>query len=206
MVGGLFFIVIIFLTNMLFRCCSYNFVLQNRMRTKLKSISSSSSSASASASDFVSASTSPSTVKNLVLYDGVCRFCNTWVGVLLKLDTQGKFSYAALQSDSGKKALQLCDRKSDDISSIVYIPDEIKIDGSADDSGVKTSTRHYIKSNAVTEIVKDLGVPVGIVSNLLPLAFKDEVYDMVAENRYNLMGKYDECRLYDMEYEERFLK
>lgn len=149
-----------------------------------------------------------SPVKNLVLYDGVCKFCNTWVGILLKLDTQGKFKYAALQSEPGKVALKLCNRKPDDISSIVYIPDEVDISESSDTTRTNMSSiqRHYIKSKAVTEIVKDLGIPVEIITNLLPLAFKDEIYDMVAENRYNLMGKYDECRLYDMEYEERFLK
>ena len=149
-----------------------------------------------------------SSVSNLVLYDGVCKFCNTWVGVLLKLDTQGKFKYAALQSEPGKVALKLSNRKPDDISSIVYIPDEVDISESSDTTRTNMSSiqRHYIKSKAVTEIVKDLGIPVEIITNLLPLAFKDEIYDMVAENRYNLMGKYDECRLYDMEYEERFLK
>ena len=155
-----------------------------------------------------SASSTSSSVKNLVLYDGVCKFCNTWVGILLKLDINGKFKYAALQSEPGKMALKRCNRKPDDISSIVYIPDEIVIDATSDAVGGSVSSiqRHYIKSKAVTQIAKDLGIHVQIITNLLPLAFKDEIYDMVAENRYNLMGKYDECRLYDLEYEERFLK
>merc|ERR1719453_2630037 len=103
--------------------------------------------------------------------------------------------YAALQSEPGKRALQSCGRVSDDISSIVYIPDEINVNG----DGTQT---HFIKSQAVVEIVKTLGFPVGLVSNLMPMALKDEMYDTVAENRYNLMGKYDE--MYDTVAENRY--
>lgn len=136
--------------------------------------------------------------RNLVLYDGVCRFCNTWVGIVLNLDTQGKFKFAALQSESGKRALSLCGRRSSDISSIVYIP---SIDGEAAPSPPK----YYIKSEAVVQIGKELGIPTQIIGSILPLALKDDMYDAVASNRYNFLGKYDECRLYHMEYEDRFL-
>ena len=194
----LVFIVMIHLSRA-FNFLSSSTVLRRRSSATIAVSSSSSSSSSSSKS---------SSVKNLVLYDGVCKFCNTWVGILLKLDARGMFKYAALQSEPGKVALKLCNRDPDDISSIVYIPDEVNIDGSStvSTSSIPRTQTHYIKSKAVTEIVKDLGIPLGVVTNLLPLAFKDEIYDMVAENRYNLMGKYEECRLYDMEYEERFLK
>ena len=42
-----------------------------------------------------------STVKNVILFDGVCNFCNTWVDLLLRLDTEGKFKLCALQSENG---------------------------------------------------------------------------------------------------------
>ena len=29
-------------------------------------------------------------VSNLVLYDGVCRFCNTWVSISLRMDRSGR--------------------------------------------------------------------------------------------------------------------
>ena len=138
-------------------------------------------------------------IKNLVLYDGVCKFCNSWVGILLKLDRNGIFKYTALQSDVGKAALVRCGRDSSDISSIVFIDDEI--DFLSDEK-----LKHYIKSDAVIQIVKKLGIPVHYASSLLPLGFRDDIYDIIATNRYNLMGKYDECRLYDIEYEDRFLK
>jgi predicted DCC family thiol-disulfide oxidoreductase YuxK len=40
---------------------------------------------------------------------------------------------------------------------------------------------------------------------LLPPFLRDGVYDMVANNRYNLLGKSDECRLWDDRFEERFV-
>ena len=34
---------------------------------------------------------------------------------------------------------------------------------------------------------------------------RDFVYDVVAQNRYRLLGKRDECRLTDSKHEERVL-
>jgi predicted DCC family thiol-disulfide oxidoreductase YuxK len=42
-------------------------------------------------------------------------------------------------------------------------------------------------------------------ATLLPPFLRDGVYDMVANNRYNLLGKSDECRLWDDRFEERFV-
>ena len=145
-------------------------------------------------------------VKNLILYDGVCKFCNTWVGVLLKLDKSGKFKYAALQSPSGKKALSLCNRSVNDLSSIVYIDDELDLNKTPIDSVKKSNLKFYTKSEAIIQIVKKLGIPIQFVTYFLPRILKDGFYDIVAQNRYSLMGKYDECKLYDIEYEDRFLK
>jgi predicted DCC family thiol-disulfide oxidoreductase YuxK len=41
---------------------------------------------------------------------------------------------------------------------------------------------------------------------VVPLFVRDGVYDMVANNRYNLLGKSDECRLWDDRFEERFVR
>jgi len=41
---------------------------------------------------------------------------------------------------------------------------------------------------------------------VVPPFLRDGVYDMVANNRYNLLGKSDECRLWDDRFEERFVR
>ena len=42
-----------------------------------------------------------STMNNIILFDGVCNFCNAWVDLLLRLDTEKKFKLCALQSENG---------------------------------------------------------------------------------------------------------
>ena len=58
---------------------------------------------------------------NVILYDGVCNFCNAWVDILLQIDTKKRFRFAALQSDTGKKCLEGVGKERDDISSVMLI-------------------------------------------------------------------------------------
>jgi len=122
--------------------------------------------------------------------------------LVLRLDKKGTFKFAALQSDLGQKALILCNRPND-LSSIVYIEEEIDFDCSR--KNLQSCVNHHIKSEAVVKILKKLGVPIYLISGILPRVVKDGLYDIVAENRYSLMGKYDECKIYGPEYGERFL-
>ena len=130
-------------------------------------------------------------VDRLVLYDGVCRFCNTWVNLALRVDTREKLRYAALQSEAGATLLESAGRPGD-ISSIVYM---------------RTGGEMFLKSAAVTEIARDLDLGfVVLASNLLPLKLKDALYDFIAGNRYSIMGTLDECRLSDPNFDHLFLK
>merc|ERR1712071_93578 len=40
--------------------------------------------------------------EKIILFDGVCNFCNTWVDLLLRIDVNKKFKFTPLQSDIGK--------------------------------------------------------------------------------------------------------
>jgi len=129
--------------------------------------------------------------KPIILYDGVCRFCNMWVDLVLKMDTEGDIKFAALQSDVGRDLLAAVGRKPDDLSSIVF---------------VETGGQHFVKSEAVVQVARRLGLPIiPLASKFLPLGLKDALYDAIAENRYRLMGQLDSCRLRDPSYDERFL-
>lgn len=145
------------------------------------------------ASAFVAA---PRTFQNdVILYDGVCNFCNTWVDILLRIDVGKKFRFAPLQSSVGRELLVSVGKEADDISSVVL---------------VKATTREsFDKSRCVLKVVEELGPVAKIASNtalsIVPEQIRDEIYDTVAENRYNLMGKRDECRCSDPQFADRFL-
>jgi len=134
----------------------------------------------------------------IVLFDGVCNMCNSAVNLALDWDPQGKLRFSALQSNVGRSLLEANGRSADDISSIVLI----------------TRDGAYIKSDAVLKITEELTPtvllplkPAAVISRfVLPKIFRDLIYDGVADNRYDIMGKKDECRFdSDGEFDDRFV-
>lgn len=129
----------------------------------------------------------------VILYDGVCNLCNTAVNFMLDVDpSPGNFRLASLQSEAGKRLLQRSGRAPDDISSIVLVE----------------KTGAYIQSEAVLRIARGINHPFAFLAIFgfpVPLFIRDTVYDLVADNRYSIMGKRDECRLADSNFMERFI-
>ena len=137
---------------------------------------------------------SPITIRNnIILYDGVCKFCNKWVDLLLQIDNKKVMRFAALQSSYGKEALSEMGKETDDISTVIYI---------------RSNSQFYIKSNAVLEVMKETNsglYAIAVILGIIPLPIRDRFYDLVAKNRYNFLGKRDTCRCSDKEYSDRFL-
>jgi predicted DCC family thiol-disulfide oxidoreductase YuxK len=80
----------------------------------------------------------------------------------------------------------------DDISSIALV----------------TEGRHWVKSQAVLNIAKGMKPPIDALAKLANVFHEDVrnvVYDFVAEERYDLFGESDTCRLMRPEWRERFL-
>jgi predicted DCC family thiol-disulfide oxidoreductase YuxK len=119
--------------------------------------------------------------KQIILFDGVCNFCNFWVNFVLERDKKDLFRFSALQSD---KAKALTERFNIDISN----PDTfILIKGD----------NFFTKSTAALLICKELNSPVRIIYLfiILPKFFRDFIYDRIAKNRYKLFGKRESCRI-----------
>jgi predicted DCC family thiol-disulfide oxidoreductase YuxK len=134
----------------------------------------------------------------VILFDGVCNMCNSAVNVALDWDSRGKLRFAALQSNVGRALLQKNGRNAEDISSIVLV----------------TSDGAYVKSDAILKIAEELTPlplfplrPAAALGRVLvPKILRDVIYDGVADNRYTIMGKREECRLdSDGEFEDRFI-
>ncbi|CAM9878316.1 unnamed protein product [Ectocarpus sp. 8 AP-2014] len=129
----------------------------------------------------------------VLLYDGVCNMCNGFVNLFLDIDTDEKFRFSALQSQTGRALLALSGRSPDDISSIVL---------------VEQSGAAHIQSDALLRMGRLLGGPVGLVllpGVLVPKFVRNKMYDTVADNRYSVMGKRDVCRCSDERYADRFI-
>uniref|UniRef100_A0A7S1Y6T2 Thiol-disulfide oxidoreductase DCC n=1 Tax=Grammatophora oceanica TaxID=210454 RepID=A0A7S1Y6T2_9STRA len=143
-----------------------------------------------------SATRSPVQLTNpVILYDGVCNFCNTWVDIMLRIDRKAIYKFAPLQSSVGKDLLVQVGREAEDISSVILVE--------------KDGATFYDKSDVPLQVVKELGPLAKAASlaatKLLPLSARNSIYDLVAENRYRLLGKRTECRCSDPEFADRFL-
>lgn len=127
--------------------------------------------------------------RNVILFDGVCNFCNFWVDTVKRLDTDQKFHYTALQSKSGKRLLGQLGKQSDDLSTVVFIR---KLYDTSNDK----KSEVFIKSDAALQVAAELGIPpqlINTVGLVFPKSFRDTIYDYVAKNRYNILGKRESC-------------
>lgn len=127
----------------------------------------------------------------IILYDGLCGFCNDTVAWILKNDRRKRIFFAALQSEKGRSLLRT-HGIDENVDSIVFI-----YHGKA-----------YLKSSAVLKIGSLLGFPhvmMGI-GWIVPKFIRDFFYDAFAKRRYKWFGKATHCTMPSPEDSVRFLK
>jgi len=130
--------------------------------------------------------------ETVVLFDGVCKLCNSWARFLIRHDHDRRVRLAAVQSPEGQALLAWAGLPLDQFDTLAVIRD-----------------RHYWeRSEAVFEIIAQLPArwrPL-LLLRAIPRFLRDWAYDRIARNRYRLFGKYDTCLLPDPDHEQRFLK
>jgi predicted DCC family thiol-disulfide oxidoreductase YuxK len=127
----------------------------------------------------------------VVLFDGVCNFCNGSVNFIIKHDQNKLFRFASLQSPAGQKLVKEYGMNKPGLDSIILIE----------------NGRAYTHSTAALKIAAELN---GIWSwahalIYVPRAPRDFFYKLFARNRYRLFGKKEECMIPTPEVRERFL-
>jgi len=130
-------------------------------------------------------------IYKIILFDGVCNLCNNAVTFVIKHDKKDRFRFAALQSDIGKD----------------YVL-KFKIDPSETDSIILIDGENYfIKSTAALYISKSLSgaYPLFFVFIIVPLFFRNWIYDYIAKNRYKWFGRKDNCMIPTPDLKDKFL-
>ncbi len=127
----------------------------------------------------------------VMLFDGVCNFCNRGVDFFLGRDPHGRIRFAAMQSEPGRALLQRHGLPDSDYETFVVLDGDKVLD----------------KSDSFLHLIGYLPWPWPLVRvfAVVPRPLRDWVYDFVARNRYKLMGKRTECRMPDGWERERFL-
>ena len=130
---------------------------------------------------------------NIVLFDGVCNFCNASVLRLIRLVKANQLRLASLQSEYAMKTLLTLQLNPAELNSIVFINHAREV---------------YTKSSALLEIIKTLqGFPrVLLILRIIPRPVRDFLYDQFARNRYKIFGRGEVCMVPSVELKERFLE
>ncbi|MEO9003308.1 MAG: DCC1-like thiol-disulfide oxidoreductase family protein [Ginsengibacter sp.] len=126
----------------------------------------------------------------IILYDGVCNFCNSAVDFVIKRDERSVFKFAPLQSKVAKKILSDNNLSDTDFSSFIFI----------DKNNI------YSRSTAALKVCRYLDGwwPLMYGFIIVPKMLRDGVYNWVAKNRYRWFGK-KSCVLPNAEVRSRFL-
>lgn len=127
----------------------------------------------------------------LILFDGLCNFCDASVNFVIDHDPQGRFRFAPLQSEVGKSLLLKHGVDATKLESVALIDEE----------------KCYTRSTAALRIARRLRWPWPVLYALvvIPRPLRDLVYDWIARNRYRWFGRREACRVPTPELRARFL-
>ena len=128
----------------------------------------------------------------IILFDGVCNFCNRTINIILKYDKDAYFQFAPSQSNAAMGIMQQFGLEQQAITSVILIDNE----------------KVYTKTDAVIQIANRLsGWPsLFRLLKFIPKSIRNFGYDLIAKNRYTLFGKRASCMIPAASARNRFLQ
>jgi predicted DCC family thiol-disulfide oxidoreductase YuxK len=129
--------------------------------------------------------------KKIIVFDGVCILCNSFVQFILKKDKRKQFYFATAQSDFVKEQLKTNPMKANALDSVLYVK----------------NGKVLTESTAALNIFSDLGGMWKLLSifKLIPPFIRNAVYRFIAKRRYRVFGKLDTCMMPPSEWKSRFI-
>ncbi len=127
----------------------------------------------------------------IILFDGVCNFCNSSINFIIDHDPKGYFKFAALQSEAGIALLKEYGINNTSLDTVILI-EEGKV---------------FTHSTAALRISKKLTGWYSILYDfiVIPEFIRDPLYRLFAKYRYTMFGKKDACRVPTKEERTRFI-
>lgn len=127
----------------------------------------------------------------IVLFDGVCNFCNASINFVIERDKAGYFKFAPLQSEIGEKVTAEHRIDTVETDSVILVEDE----------------KFYTHSTAALRIARRLDGfwSVAYALIVVPRPIRDFFYKLLAKNRYKLFGRQEQCMIPTPEVRARFL-
>jgi len=129
--------------------------------------------------------------EKVIVFDGVCNFCNAFVNFVLKRDSRGLFKFGTLQSQPAQDILTQLHLSTQDYETFLLLE----------------HGNVFTKSTAALKILRCLpGIwPWLYAFIIIPRPLRDLVYSVIARHRYQWMGKSDTCRVPSPKEQARFI-
>lgn len=129
--------------------------------------------------------------ERIILFDGVCNFCNGAVNFVIKRDKKGLVKFAPLQTEHGRQLLEKYNLPQLDMQSFVFIE----------------NGKVYLRSTAALKVCRHLNAlwPLCYGFIIVPRFIRDGLYNWIAKNRYKWFGQKDSCMIPSPSIRARFL-
>ena len=127
----------------------------------------------------------------IVLFDGVCNFCNASVNFVIERDRAGYFKFAPLQSEIGDELSAKHGIDKIDTDSVIVVENE----------------KAYTHSSGALRIAKRLDGAWSLLYAfvIVPKPIGDFFYKLFARNRYRWFGRQEACMMPTPEVRARLL-
>ena len=129
--------------------------------------------------------------ERVIVFDGICNWCNAWVNVTIDHDPDAKFKFGTLQTEPAQQILKSLHLPTEDFGTFLLLE----------------NGHIYTKSTAALRIVRHLSGfwPFFYLGIMIPRPLRDALYNYIAHRRYEWMGKADTCRVPTPAERDRFV-
>jgi predicted DCC family thiol-disulfide oxidoreductase YuxK len=131
------------------------------------------------------------TFDSVLCFDGDCNLCNGFVQWVIRNDQKQRIKFANLQSGFAKRIAIDHQLDPDSYDSIFYWREG----------------KLYLRSEAILKLAKDLGgiYRLAAIGYVIPRRIRDQVYNLIASQRYRILGRPSQCLLPTPELKKRFI-
>ena len=128
----------------------------------------------------------------IVIFDGVCNFCNGSINFIINRDPEAKFAFTPMQSETAEVLVKEYGVFNVGEDTLIFIK----------------NGECFMWSSAALEIAKDLSGPWSLFYAfiIIPVPLRDFFYKVFARYRYKLFGKRTECMIPSEEVRSRFIE
>jgi predicted DCC family thiol-disulfide oxidoreductase YuxK len=132
-----------------------------------------------------------SSYERVIVFDGVCNFCNAFVDFLIERDPRERFKFGTLQSQPGQQLLMQLHLATTDYETFLLLE----------------NGKAFTKSTAALKILRCLPGfwPWLYAFIIIPRSLRDMFYSFIAQHRYQWMGRSDTCRVPSPKERTRFI-